>query len=412
MRKITLCFFLVSPVSYATTVALPSDTAATMAPVKKSRPAFPHIHWQSEDNKKNIDIGGALRANYRYEDWRSSNYRNPPHLRFDAFRIDTAGQVNDAFFDSGFWFQDRRKYAIDRAYVGYRLSERSTVQLGAPFKPFGLMPYPQFGWSYGIPFYLGFGVNTGLGAKYQYQHDDWAFDAAYYPRMMPTGVRYAPDVASYGDLKNTNYASQHLQRNEKRDQINLRLTRAFHQGSWDNELGGSLAASRLYNQATSDNGSFWAAGLHTLLNNDPWHLSGQVIRYGYDAKGPAGANNSVILMGGNGLTPAYLIPSQATTAAINLARDVDVPWGPVKKLRFYNDYSVLWKDKHGGSDSKMNTLGVQVFAMPVMLWVDLTWAQNANPWGGVENATGWTGAQSSGSNKWYFRTNINIGYYF
>ena len=78
----------------------------------------------------------------------SSNYRNPPHLRFDAFRIDAAGQINDAFFDSGFWFQDRRKYAIDRAYVGYHLSERSAVQLGAPFKPFGLMPYPQFGWSY------------------------------------------------------------------------------------------------------------------------------------------------------------------------------------------------------------------------------------------------------------------------
>ncbi|MNC54950.1 hypothetical protein D3C75_1044530 [compost metagenome] len=117
-------------------------------------------------------------------------------------------------------------------------------------------------------------------------------------------------------------------------------------------------------------------------------------------------------MGGNGLTPAYLIPAQATTASINLARDVEVPWGPVKKLRFYNDYSVLWKDKDGGSDSKMNTLGVQIFALPVMVWVDLTWAQNANPWGGAENATGWTSTQSSGSNKWYFRTNLNIGYYF
>ncbi|WP_342621784.1 hypothetical protein RO498_18090, partial [Pseudomonas aeruginosa] len=25
--------------------------------------------------------------------------------------------------------------------------------LGAPFKPFGLEPYPQFGWSYHIPFF-------------------------------------------------------------------------------------------------------------------------------------------------------------------------------------------------------------------------------------------------------------------
>jgi hypothetical protein len=40
---------------------------------------------------------------------------------------------------------------------------------------------------------------------------------------------------------------------------------------------------------------------------------------------------------------------------------VDVKWGGVSKLRFYNDYSVLWKDKSGWSDSQMNTLGVQVF---------------------------------------------------
>ena len=78
--------------------------------------------------------------------------------------------------------------------------------------------------------------------------------------------------------------------------MNLRLTRAFHQGGWNNELGGSLAASRLYNRATGDNGSFWAAGLHTLVNYDPG-ICPAVIRYGYDAKGPAGANNSVILMG-------------------------------------------------------------------------------------------------------------------
>lgn len=40
MRKITLYFFLVSPVSYATTVALPSDAAATVAPVKKTARPF------------------------------------------------------------------------------------------------------------------------------------------------------------------------------------------------------------------------------------------------------------------------------------------------------------------------------------------------------------------------------------
>ncbi len=335
MYKINILLLLLSPFVYASeaTKVIVTTTAQQKKPI-------PHIHWQSNDGKKGIDIGGALRANYRYEDWHTSRYRNPPHLRFDTFRLDSSGYYNDFFFDSGFWFQDQRKYAIDRAYVGYNFSQTSNIQLGAPFKPFGLMPYPQFGWSYGIPFYLGFGVNSGLGAAYQYHQNNWTLDAAYFPRMMPEGVRYAPDVGYYGNLKNTIYGAHHLQFNDKQDQVNLRLAYKEDSGSWSNEFGGSLATSRLYNHATGDNGIFWAAGVHALVNNGPWHLSTQVIRYSYDPKNPPGVDKSVILIGTNGLTPSYLIPAKATTAAINLARDVDVPWGPVKKLRFYNDYSV------------------------------------------------------------------------
>lgn len=373
---------------------------------------YPHLHWQDGHRKANLDIGGALRANYRYEDWNTSNYRNPPHLRFDTVRVDASGYYHKFFFDTGFWFQDKRKYAVDRAFIGWRFNQQSNIQLGLPGKPFGLQPYPQFGWSYGIPFYLGFGVNAGSGVKYQYKNNDWSLDAAWFPWMEPENLRYAPEVGDYAALKNTVYASQHLQRNEKRDGLNLRLARAFHAGDWNNELGGSLALSRLYNNETGDNGMFWATGLHALANYGPWHLSSQVIRYSYSPKNPPGVRDDSILMGGNGLTPAYLIPAKATTGSLNLARDVDVGWGPVKKLRFYNDYSVLWKDKSGWSDSQMNTLGVQVFALPVMFWVDMTWAKNVNPWGGALNATGWTTTASPGSGKWYFRTNVNIGYYF
>ena len=81
---------------------------------------FPHLGWRSADNLAGVDFGGALRANYRYEDWQGSNYRHPPHLRFDTFRIDSSGFYNNYFFDAGFWFQDHHKYAVDRAYVGYR----------------------------------------------------------------------------------------------------------------------------------------------------------------------------------------------------------------------------------------------------------------------------------------------------
>lgn len=373
---------------------------------------FPHLRWASDDNNAGLDIGGALRANYRYEDWNTSNFRNPPHLRFDTARVDASGYYQKLFFDAGFWFQDRRKYAIDRAFIGWRFNPRSNIQIGLPGKPFGLQPYPQFGWSYGIPFYLGFGVNAGSGIKYQYQDNHWSLDIAAFPWMEPENLRYAPEVGDYAALKNTLYAPQHTQRNDKRDQVNLRLARTFKDGDWNNELGGSLAASRLYNRETQDNGTFWALGLHGLASYGPWHLSSQVIRYSYSPKNPSGVSDDSILMGGNGLTPAYFIPAKATTGSLNLARDVEVSWGAVKKLRFYNDYSVLWKDKRSWSDSQMNTVGVQVFALPVMFWVDMTWAKNVNAWGGALNATGWTSTTSQGSDKWYFRTNVNIGYYF
>lgn len=374
--------------------------------------APPHLHWQSTDAASSLDIGGTLRANYRYEDWNTSPHRHPPHLRFDAFRLDVQGKFNQLAFDSGFWFQDNRKYAIDRAWLGYRFNQQQQIQVGAPYKPFGLMPYPQFGWSYQIPFFLGFAVNSGLGARYQYRDTDWTFDAAWFPKMLPEGIRYAPDSGYYGELKNTRYGPHHLQFNEKRDQLNLRLVRTQTGGGWQNEWGGSLSAARVLNHKTDDNGTFWAAGAHAALQRGDLHLTTQLIRYQYAVKNPQGGDDAAILMGGNGLTPAYLIPAKATAGSLNVARDVEVAAGPVSKLRFYNDYSILWKDKGGWSDSQMETVGMQVFALPVMLWLDFTWSTNANPWGGALNATGWTSTQSPGSNKWYFRSNINIGYYF
>jgi hypothetical protein len=120
-----------------------------------------------------------------------------------------------------------------------------------------------------------------------------------------------------------------------------------------------------------------------------------------------------VLMGGNGLTPAYLIASRASVASLNLGYDLYTPGlGQLKKIKLYNDYSRMRKDKKDWDDSQMYTVGAQFLAMPVMAWLDLTWARNANPYGGAENGSGFTSTTSSGSNQWYYRTNLNIGYYF
>ncbi|MDX1369767.1 hypothetical protein [Pseudomonas sp.] len=386
--------------------------AAPAASGTSPQKPFPHISLRSDDGASSLDIGGALRMNYRDEDWETTE--NNGRFLFDTFRLDVQATHEKLFSDLGYWFQDDGKQSIDRGYVGYKFNEASNLQLGAPFKPFGLEPYPQFGWSYHIPFFLGYGVSAGAGIKYSYKDQDWNIQAGYFPRMLPSDIRYSPEVGRFADLDDNAIAFIHgRQDNEKRDQVNLRVARNFAGDGWKTEVGASLAGSRLYNATTKDDGDYLAGGLHAVINAGNWTVTTQGIRYEFDPKNPAGVSDASILMGANGLTPAYQIAAKASVVSFNVAYDVFTPnMGMLKKLRFYNDYSRMFKDESGWDDSQMYTAGVQFIAMPIMGWVDFTWGKNANPYGGAENGTGFTSTSSSRSNDWVMRTNLNIGYYF
>ncbi|MBT2372732.1 hypothetical protein [Pseudomonas fluorescens] len=387
---------------------IPSEPVRTNAANKP----FPHIAWRSDDGQSSLDIGGALRTNYRDEHWDTTE--NNGRFLFDTFRLDVQATYKNLYSDIGYWFQDDGKRSIDRGFVAYRLNENSNLQLGAPFKPFGLEPYPQFGWSYHIPFFMGYGSSAGSGLKYSYKDQDWDVQLAYFPRMLPSSIRYSPEVGRYSDLDDNAIAfTQSGQDNEKHNQLNARVARRFTSGDWKTEIGASLATAQLYNATTKDDGDYWAGGLHAIINSGAWTVTTQGIRYEYDPKNPAGVSKDSVLMGGNGLTPAYLIASKATIASLNISYDINTPkLGQLKKIKLYNDYSRLMKDKSGWDDSQMYTVGAQFLAMPIMAWVDFTWAKNANPYGGAENGSGFTNTSSVGSNEWYYRTNVNIGYYF
>ena len=392
----------------APALAAPAAGAPSAAPAKP----FPHIGLRSDDGRSSLDIGGALRLNYRDEHWKTTE--NNGRFLFDTFRLDVQATHEDFFSDLGYWFQDDGKRSIDRGFVGYRIDDTSSLQLGAPLKPFGLEPYPQFGWSFHIPFFLGYGVSAGAGAKYLYKDRDWSFQAGYFPRMLPSSIRYSPEVGRYADLDDNAIAAIHArQDNEKHDQLNLRVARTLAGEDWKAELGASLATARLYNATARDDGSYRAGGVHAVFNTGQWTVTTQGIRYLFDPKNPAGVRDDVILMGGNGLTPAYLIAARASVVSFNVGYDVPTPsLGLLKTLRFYNDYSRMFKDRRDWDDSQMFTAGVQFIAMPILGWLDFTWGRNANPFGGAESGTGFTSATSPRSNEWVFRTNLNLGYYF
>lgn len=408
MKRVLCAGLILTSFSSFAVEPVPSEPVRANAANKP----FPHIAWRSEAGDSSLDIGGALRTNYRDEHWDTTE--NNGRFLFDTFRLDVQATYKNLYSDLGYWFQDDGKRSIDRGFVGYRLNAHSNLQLGAPFKPFGLEPYPQFGWSYHLPFFMGYASSAGTGLKYSYKDQDWDVQLGFFPRMLPSDIRYSPEVGRYADLKgNAIAAIQSRQDNEKRNQLNARVARTFNSDGWKTEIGASLVTAQLYNATTRDDGDYWAADVHAIINKGLWTVTSQAIRYEYDPENPTGVSKDSVLMGGNGLTPAYLIASKASLASVNLGYDVYTPTlGQLKKVKLYTDYSRMMKDKSGWDDSQMFTVGAQFLAMPVMAWVDFTWARNANPYGGAENGSGFTNTRSVGSNEWYYRTNVNIGYYF
>ncbi len=372
------------------------------------------LEWKSEDGTQSLKVGGVIRVNQRYEQWPESDNRGFGKLNFDVFRLDLKGKSGDAYLNASYLVQDQEKTSIEKAYVGYNLDQHNSIEAGFVYKPFAIYPYPQNGWTFHIPFFLGYGNNIAPGLNWNFNNPDWDIKVGYYPKMLDANLRYAPESATYNDLSANHLPFQAGYQNEKQNQVNARIVHKFGNDNIGKyELGFSGAVAQLHNTVTDKDGSYYAVGLHNSSNYQRWNLQSSVIHYQYDAKNPAGVNSDMTLMGANGLTPAYFIASEGTVASLNLAYTLPIQnMGKLKSIRFYNDYSYLDKDRSDWNASQMNTTGALFNAAPFMVWADYTWGKNANIIGGATNGTGFTSATSINSDKWLYRINLNMGFTF
>ncbi|MEW7964365.1 hypothetical protein AB0858_07005, partial [Acinetobacter baumannii] len=303
------------------------------------------LEWKSDDGTDSLKLGGVVRLNQRYEDWEGPN-RGFGKLHFDIFRVDLKGKFDDAYINASYMVQDQQKTSIEKAYVGYNLDANNSIEAGLVYKPFTIYPYPQNGWTYHIPFFLGYGNNIAPGINWNYHNKDWDVKLGYYPQMLETNLRYSPESATYDDLAGNAFPSQKAYQNEKRNQVNTRIVRKLETDFGKQEFGVSGAIAQLHNDITDKDGKYYAVGLHTENNYKRFNLQSSLIHYQYDAKNPDGVNSDMTLMGANGLTPAYFIASEGTIASLNLAYTLPVTnMGKLKAIKFYNDYSYLDKKR-------------------------------------------------------------------
>ena len=351
-----------------------------------------------------ITIGGAVRAQYVWEDYNDANKDRGGDLDFDLIRIDYSGSIGDVILSAQYrWFQYME--SVQHAWVGYNFDENWQGQLGITKVPFGVTPYNSNSYFFSSNFYVGLEDDHDAGVKLRYRDPEWDFDIAFFKNDEQGGVdgfvsnrddRYAYDPVGVRFADEGIYDTPTLEVAES-NSFAARVARKYTLADDQSFEWGLSGQFGQMNDGVDDVGdrSAWAA--HGVYSVDRWTFMGQVSQYEYDMDM---ANDGIVV----GAYAFYdTIPSKATLYTANIAYSLPVKFGPITNLTFYNDYSLMTNKRDGTEDTFMNVLGMAVSAGGLYTYFDLVTAKN-QPFVG--------GSMVGDSDETNTRFNINIGYYF
>ena len=358
---------------------------------------------QEEGN--DFEIKGAVSFNYFYKDFdrRSKDVRSD--WAFNYFRLGADGEYNDIILSVEYaWYNDM--HFPRHAWLGYDFTEDLRLQLGVTTVPFGILPYASNSFWEGVGYELGLEDDRDMGLKLLYSSGDLDLQFAFFKNeelgSSSNNKRYSFDVVRGG-----------IYDNEETNQFNARAAYTLRHGpKLSTELGLSGQWGQLYNTTADDFGSHWATAAHLNGQYGRWNLMLQAAHYEYDPETPyffdplRRASKHVVQIGGLGDT--FLVAAKGTIYTANIAYTMPVNWGPITRLRFYNDYNLLHKDESSFADSHHNVLGFQVSAGNFYAFMDVIAGKNDLYAGGSRNAY----AQGESGASWHTRLNLNFGYTF
>jgi len=361
-------------------------------------------------------LRGSLTMNYLVKDFDKSNKKKSGEWQLTRFELGVDGESNDILLSAKYrWYSGM--HCIHHGWMGYNFGEDTQAQLGVTRVPFGILPYASHSYWEGIPYSLGFEDDFDMGIKLIHGDGPWDLRLAFF-KSGEWGDASNLDRYSCDVVKDEVNFPAHL--NEEVNQFNARLAYTIaHHETGSSELGLSGQWGQLYNAATESHGDRWAGAVHLDGRYGPLKLMLEAIRYEFNPDNPtsvsvAGNTGSsavsvddrFILMGS--FQDAYEVAARGTILVANLGYVLPVRTKPVNKVTLYNDYSILLKDESGFADSQLNTIGCEIDADPVFVFLDVIMGNNALYIGGPADSFG-RGGDHEG---WHTRFNINIGYYF
>ncbi|MDJ0905287.1 MAG: hypothetical protein QNI96_04650 [Woeseiaceae bacterium] len=358
-----------------------------------------------------FNLGGAVWLRGALSYWVQEEDANRKGFYADQVRLSMSGTHGKDGSDPGdgylkfsaqirFWQYQR---VIHHMWLGYQFNDRHDLQVGVTQAPFGILPATSNSFWYSMGYYHGIEDDRDAGIKYRYQNEGldvhlaWFFNDEYNDSTALN--RFAPDLVTDGD-----------QQNDEENQANVRVAYTFGEGTQNSsEIGASLQYGEMPNRTTGRTGDRWQAAVHYVGNYDGWNPKLQVARYEYDPENPAGVDDRLVLMGF--FSDQRLVAAEATAVSASLRRLWDVNWGPFTDFNAYLDYSAIYKEEDEFADTELINPGMMGQAGPVFVWLDFLWAKNGW-WFNDSQANSGPGLGSVNPDKWEFRANLSLQWYF
>ncbi len=352
-----------------------------------------------------ISIGGALRVQYGYKDWNETSKDKIGDFGFDTFRLSANGEIGKMILSAEYrWYPSYDFDTLHHGWIGYNFNEHWQAQIGVHQVPFGIQPYASHNFWFSGAYYVGLEDDYDMGVKALYNDGPFSLALAFYKNGElgnPSDAgRYSVDILDNGAD----------QRNEETNQGNIRLAYTFtHNDTCSTEFGLSGQYGGIRNSDTNDIGTHWAGAVHMVGNYGRWNIQLEGIQYEYNLENPDTAQKDVVY--GGAYSYIWGMPTKAHIGTFNVAYGLPVEWGPISKLTFYSDNTIIQADNEGDNwdATWQNVVGCMISAGPVYTYIDVISAENMPFMGAsmVDNADGW-----QESNHRNTRININVGYYF
>ena len=105
-------------------------------------------------------LGGALRFNYNFCDWKPGHRDRGGDFGFDVLYFKLSGSYRNIILsaDYRFYSKDFGGPMLKYGWIGYQFNDKSQMQLGLTGVPFGIQPIASHNFFLQIAYYIGLEV--------------------------------------------------------------------------------------------------------------------------------------------------------------------------------------------------------------------------------------------------------------